>query len=665
MNARRLGAPAALLLASAMSVLGPSAQAEVPVALPSEDTILFDIPVVLNVTRLAQAKSETPAAVTVIDREMIRASGVRKIVDLFRLVPGFQVGYVRGSLPAVTRHGMSDSYSRSMQVLVDGRSVYNVVIGGVYWTDLPLAIQDIERIEVIRGPNAAAYGSNAFFGVINIVTLHASQAPGTLIEAGVGEHEVRDGMVRRGWKSASGDQRLTFSYQQDDGFDNLPDSTRVPLFNFRGDYRLNARDALELQLGANGNTYGAGFNNSPTNGPRDSDITAYFQQLRWRRALGANEELSVQFFFNYWKQDQDYLTDPVDLSVLGLGVVQVPVSYDIAEERYDVELQHTLALFKDWRFVWGAGARRDGARSQPFFATDEKLVNRIYRVFGNAEWRVQPQTTVNAGTMWERNQLAGSDFSPRLALNHLLSEDHSVRLAASKATRAPTLIEEKGDNRFYYQGTLLEQQIAPSGDLKPETMRSYEVGYLAWLCERRLALDFRLYQDRIRNILSEYVRPSSTLSGSSFSYRNEGEVDVRGAEVQLDYRPNRDTRFFLSYARMRPQAGGFSGDAVSDASDQEQSVPDYSGSVLVSRRFAGQWEASAAYYQVANMDWLGDGRPMNKQNRLDTRVSRDLRLGGARGEVAVVMQNWGAPTDELPNDTTFDRRSFVVLSLKY
>lgn len=286
-----LAVAAGVLLVS-NSAMGAEPEREIP----SETQFYAEIPIVLTVTRLAQPKSETPAAVTVIDREMIRASGVRKIADLFRLVPGFQVAYDKGTRPIVTYHGLSSAFARRMQVLVDGRSVYDVSIGTVSWNDLPLAIEDIERIEVIRGPNTAAFGSNSFLGVINIITLHASQDQGTELKLATGEHRVRDGLVRHGWQTTDGHARLTVGYRQDDGFDGQLDSERVPFAAFRGDYRLGRVDTLEWQMGVNGNTYDTGSVGSPTDGPRDNNITSHFQQLRWRRALGMNEEISVQFF---------------------------------------------------------------------------------------------------------------------------------------------------------------------------------------------------------------------------------------------------------------------------------------------------------------------------------------------------------------------------------
>lgn len=634
----------------------------------SEDAILFDMPVVLSASRLPQSKSESPAAVTVIDRDMIRASGARQVADLFRFVPGFQVSYAydsQGLNPVVTYHGLSDAFSRRLQVLVDGRSVYSVFIGGVFWSDLPLAIDDIDRIEVIRGPNAAAYGSNAFFGVINIVTLDATHARGTLLNVAAGEHDIRDGFARGGWKTKNGDVRLTVGYQGDNGLGDFPDASRARLASMRGDFQLSMRDSLEVQLGVSDRDFGVGFEDRTAQMPRDSDATASYQQLRWRRVTGMHEELSVQLFHHYWRQDQDYETEPLDLTGVGLGVLRVPVSFDAAENRYDFELQHLMAPSADWRLVWGIGARRDSAQSRPYFATDQTLVNRIYRVFANTEWRVRPSTTINVGVMAEKNELAGRDLSPRLALNQQLSANHSLRLAASSATRAPTLIEKRGDNRYVIGGLLLEQEQAPAGNLASERLRSYEFGYFGWALNRQLAVDLRVYHNEIRRLITEIALPAPTIDGEMLTYRNEGEAIVRGAELQLDYRPRSGSRIYFTFARMYIDADGFSDEAIDNEADQERSVPRFSGSLLLSQRFAGHWQASAAYYRAAAFDWLGSGDAVDREGRLDLRLAREFRLAAARGEVALVVQNVGAPTTQFNEDARFDRRAFINLRIKY
>ena len=179
----------------------------------SEADFFDDLPVVLSASRLLQPLNEVPVAVTVIDQEMIRASGFRDIPDLMRLVPGFSVAYTQFNTWTGAYHGLGDGFFRRFQVRVDGRSIYSPHNGAVYWSDLPLSIDDIERIEVVRGPDAAVYGANAFAGVVNIITKTAAQVPGTFVSMQGGDKDMRGLTARHGGGDDQLRYRLTASAQ--------------------------------------------------------------------------------------------------------------------------------------------------------------------------------------------------------------------------------------------------------------------------------------------------------------------------------------------------------------------------------------------------------------------------------------------------------------------
>ncbi|TVQ70339.1 MAG: TonB-dependent receptor, partial [Chromatiaceae bacterium] len=165
---------------------------------PTEQDFFMDLPVALTATRLEQPLSEAPASITVIDREWLQASQARDLTDLLRLVPGMIVGQHDGNHPMVVYQGLGQRFTRQMQVLIDGRSIYSPTTGGAQWADLDLHPEDIERIEIIRGPNAAAYGSNAFSAIINVFTRHASDTQGQQIHTRLGSRGIRDLRYRLG-----------------------------------------------------------------------------------------------------------------------------------------------------------------------------------------------------------------------------------------------------------------------------------------------------------------------------------------------------------------------------------------------------------------------------------------------------------------------------------
>ena len=209
-----------------------------------------DIPIVLSATRLAQPQTEAPASVTIIDRALIKLSGAKSIAELFRLVPGMHVGYFRGNRAVVGYQGLASEYPQGVQVLIDGRSVYSPLFGGVDWSNLPLVIEDIERIEVIRGPNGSSFGSNAFQSVINISTSHTTQVNGFQVKSTLGEHGFQRTLLRGGTSYEDLDFRVSVSHLDDNGYKNNTDDRRQDIFSGRLDYQISSLDTLQVNIGA-------------------------------------------------------------------------------------------------------------------------------------------------------------------------------------------------------------------------------------------------------------------------------------------------------------------------------------------------------------------------------------------------------------------------------
>lgn len=633
--------------------------------LVSEDEFFADVPTVDTVTRLPQRRSITPAAVTVIDSDVIHTSGARDLAELFRLVPGFHVGYIRSHRQAVTYHGLGDTFSRRLQILIDGRSVYGALFGNVSWSTLGIALEDIERIEVVRGPNTVTYGGNAFLGAINIITMHSAQAHGVEYKVAVGNNDIRDTVVKVGAHFNSGDFRLTGGYKADDGLAGLPDDSQTKYINMRGDLVLSGKDTLLLQAGISNAELGEGDYGDVTSPPSESDVDAYFTQIRWQRQLQAGHQLSLQFYHNYRDFSYDYVTDPIELGQ-PFGSIQIPASFSETTERHDLEFQHSFSLYTDWRFVWGIGYRTDRVKSQAFFSSDMPVEMQSSRVFVNAEWEVTPRNIINAGIMWEKNDLTGADVSPRLALNHQLSENHVLRVIGSKAIRTPSLFEEMSDLRFYFQGVLMEHQYFSSGGLRPENMTSYEFGYFGSFPAMHITLDMRLYRDRIdRFITEEYVQVADLLDNRAYSFRNEGNVVVDGMDMELNYRPNRDTKVTMTVAKMRASGSEVLSNSPRNQIQRLDSVPDYSAAILLMHRFAESWQGSIGYYLVDDMLWLSDGDSISDYDRLDLRIARQLRMGRAHGELALVAQNIGDPYEEFDTGQYFKRRYFMTFSVRF
>lgn len=316
----------------------------------TEQSYLQEFPVVLTASRLSQPLSESPNSMTIIDQQMIRASGFRSVVDLFRLVPGMYVGNAGANLPFVSLNGVTDQYSRRMQVLVDGRSVYLPPFGGVDWSGLPLLIEDIERIEVVRGPSAASHGTNSFYGVINIITKDSAMVESDRLSLSKGEMGITNVSVQHGGMDERFDYRFSYAYRADSG-DNrevLNDSSINRILTMRSNFRVNTSDTLEFQLGLNTGDSGKGTNGQPEKDTfRTIKTQEDFQMVAWRHAWDSGDESKL----SYYRINRN-ATDPQ--KAIDWNVNPTIFGSDISQSsRQDIEIQNTTQLWPENRIVWG------------------------------------------------------------------------------------------------------------------------------------------------------------------------------------------------------------------------------------------------------------------------------------------------------------------------
>lgn len=277
-----------------------------------------EMPEVLTATRLQQAPAAVPGSMTVLDRELIKASGARELAELLRLVPGMLVVPQNGNTTTVNFHGSNANQARRLQVLVDGRSVYRAGFAQVDWGDIPVAIEDIERIEVFRGPNTVSYGANALMAVVNILTQHPRDSHGTRLKVTRGQRGVDDWYAREGFGWGSGDLRLSLSGLSDDGFDHRADGSdyrdgkRLSRLNLRIAQDLGDNQSLDWQLALkegshqNRNYYKSIFPISyqpgEQDGQADSRARDFASSLRWNIDFDGRHSLYVQGNVQQWER---------------------------------------------------------------------------------------------------------------------------------------------------------------------------------------------------------------------------------------------------------------------------------------------------------------------------------------------------------------------------
>ncbi len=650
-------------------VIGATEIARGAEVLPDESQFLDELPAVLSVSRLRQPLSEAPGTVTVIDREMIKASGARQIADLLRLVPGFQVAYVRGHEPVVAYHGMSGEFSNRMQVLIDGRSILTPnLLGGPDWLTVPLALDDIERIEVVQGSNSAAYGANAYLGIINIITRHSEGAPKAKGQVTLGNAEIADGIAHLGLAKDDLSLRLTAGTRGDNGLETysdrgLIDRYRVNYANLRADWRPNATDEWTLATGGLHGRRGQGtnFGGDP---PRSVAIGAAFAHLRWQRTLSARSDVSLQYYHNY-----DRIFDPQVVNLPGLGSKEFHLNF--VASRDHLEFQHTLSPAADLRAVWGLEARRDTAQSQLFFNSNREHSATLARTFGHVEWAVRPDTLFNLGATTEDSSLTGTDIAPRLSLIHHLTPAHTLRYAVTRALRSPTIGEEEAIFNFTsVDGTLVDLFFLGNPGLRPEKIIAHEIGYVGEVRRWGLSLNARLFTERLEDVIvSTKVPTGSGLGlpdpdGEAFSFANGGSITTRGLECQARLRLSRDTWLIANQAFQRIYARVT--DQVSDNKQYEESAPRYTTSLLFHSALRANFSASAAFYYLSRMHWLGFGEEMPPHSRFDFRLARTFKDRVHTAELALVLQNaFDRSYNEFRSENEIRRRIMATLTVTF
>jgi iron complex outermembrane recepter protein len=487
---------------------------------------------VTTVSKEPEEVWKTPAAIYVITQQDIRRSGATTLPDILRLAPGVEVSQIDGDKWAVGIRGFEGRLSRSVLVLIDGRSVYTPLFAGVYWEVQDTLIEDIDRIEIIRGPGGTIWGPNAVNGVINIITKNSRETHGSMINAGGGN--VDQGFLN-GRYGAGTDK---FSYRMyAKGFtrgpqfhsdDNSFDDWRMGQAGFRTDWRPTDRDNVTLQGDAYSTIEGEILGISYYNPPALINVqgNGYFSGENvighWRRALHSGSDLQVQVYYDR--------TDRQDLN------------YREIRNTFDLDFIHHFGVRRN-DFIWGGGIRISPSH---FFQTVPTVIftpaHQTYNIYSGF---VQDQITVvpdrlsfTIGTKLEDNSFSGFDAQPSGRLLWTPSSHQTIWAAVSRAVRTPSRIEEGFDFSDLAVPSLpLYLRLIGDGDFSPEQLLGYETGYRSYF-KPNVYVDVALFYNQYSDLLSVENRPPFLETSPSPPHlvlplylRNGVEGDTRGLEI--------------------------------------------------------------------------------------------------------------------------------------
>lgn len=392
---------------------------------------------IVSVSKTTQSMSRTASAVFVITAADIAQSGATNIPDLLRIVPGVDVAQIDANTWAVSARGLNGRFSNELLVMVDGRNVYTPTFGGVFWDVLDVVLEDIERIEVIRGPGATIWGANAVNGVINIITKHASASKGGMVVAGGGIPDQSFGVAQYGGElGKSTDYRVFAKYSNQSslpaaGGGRGADGSHMLQGGFRTDSRLSEHDSLMIQGDLYNRNEGVSSLILPSvTSPELLNVSALvplsggFIHAAWDHTYSANSDTTLQVSWDGYKRDED-----------------------LVEQRRTLELEfsHHFAWRRRQEIVWGVNYRNTDSETQGslrFSLQPANLNMQLFSLFVQDEVALVPyKLYLTAGAKLGHNYYTGFNVLPSVRAAWTPSKRHMFWAAVSRADRTPAEID--------------------------------------------------------------------------------------------------------------------------------------------------------------------------------------------------------------------------------
>lgn len=689
-------------------------------ALLSEADFFVNIPEVTSATRMPQKLSEAPASITVIDREVIEASGLQTIPDLMRLVPGFQTYTLNPDTPATSYHGASGEYPNRLEVMIDGRSVYLPLLSTVRWETLAISVHDIERIEVVRGSNVPSQGSNAFLGSINIITREPTASNGIDLTTLYGSDRTRNGHLSYADSNGLISYRLSANHEQSDGQDHYSEFYTGPWFAADGSdgswQDKQSRDYLNLSLTwtpdlVNSFWLQAGVDRGQSNmGPLDKgdahfterDHESAFISGQFNHLYSDTGMVQLQAYINHLSLETpkataaEVLTEldppsPASCTEPGLSAGDQAAcdalrqaaqalmdinDYHLIEEHGetrtgDIEVQINDKL-ENLSFAAGLGYRHMNAKSEVLLQNGKVNEDRS-RLFVNAGWDLSPHWQFNSGMMYEYSSESSEAFSYRNALIYKPTESSSLRLGYSRSERLPSLLELYNESALNLGGGNYDSIRVPNEDLEPEQISSWEFGFYQLLPNHQGYLDVRVFRETITDGIASYtIYDPSDADNTTRTSRNIAGWINEGAEAQLRMDLTRELWALLSYAYINTDHENWrDGDEELPAGKQFFNVdgnisPEHTASLLVNWSATPTLDLSVAHYYMSGVEWI-DAEQLPGYGRTDLRLAKQWQIDTTtKLEAAIIVQNaFESSYQDFYEDNEFDRRTFLQLRMKH
>jgi iron complex outermembrane recepter protein len=509
---------------------------------------------VTSVSKKGQSLSKAGAAIFVITQEDIRRSGASNIPDLLRMVPGVNVARINSSTWAIGIRGFSDLYADKVLVLIDGRSVYSPISSGVDWDQQDVPLEDIERIEVIRGPGGTVWGANAVNGVINIITKSAKKTLGGLVSAGGGSETDAEGLAQYGGAiGANGTYRIFGKYFDVEpstlpGGGSAEDGWHSSHGGFRSDWDLDSRDTLTVQGDLQESEEGQNLTTVISSAlPEQETFTERFDASagnilgRWNHTLKNGSETSLQIYDDYSSR------------VNNGGLIR--------QNTVDLDFQDHMALGSRQDIVWGLDARVADLHMGPGYSIvflPPARTDLLLSTFFQDEVKIASALSLTIGSKFEHNDYTGLEFEPSAQLVWNPTARQSLWLSAARAIRQPNVVDVSIQNAAatfptgngsFGVVTILGNPIA-----KVERLNDFEAGYRVQAAER-LSVDvaaFLSYYHALRTVEEQepyfVTSPGPPHMEVPAVFENIGNARTYGGELSVNWNPTNRWRISPGYS---------------------------------------------------------------------------------------------------------------------
>jgi len=537
---------------------------------------------VVSVSKRSEPLQQSPAAVFVLDGSAIIRSGVKSIPEALRLIPSLQVARLDSHTYAITARGFNSTVADKLEVLMDGRSLYTPLYSGVFWDAQDTLMEDIERIEVIRGPGAALWGANAVNGVVNIVTKAAANTQGGVEQIGGGGEYKGFAAWRYGGEVGElGHYRVYaktthYNAQEIAGAGDASDARNNDQLGFRTDLRLNDSDTLTLQ----GDLYKERIANPLSN--KDESISGHNVIARWKRRYDDSADTEVQFYYDQTSRD-DTRTFTEDRNT------------------YDLEVKHRFTLGERQNFVVGGG----------YHTTDDNIgsINSAILKFVPAKRKdktldffaqdqialIENKLHLTLGAKYENNDYTGDEFQPSVRVSYILNEHNTAWGAVSRAVRIPNRLDHTLD---IYNGVLVGDESFSS-----EEVIAYELGYRTILTPT-LSTDIAVFYNEYDD-LRAFSGSLGVPQADPIRIVNDGAGRTQGLELTVRWEPLPEVKVLASYVYQDMDVAAKFGSKDINIAQNDENDPNNQLSVRVDWDVASNVSVQARTRWVDGLDDVG------------------------------------------------------------